>query len=117
MYAGLLKTFTIFEPISKFGKRQLKDIPVASDPSSKLLSLCLFMKDIESGIWFLTDSSSAVSILPMSLFKKPSGQSYQNLFAANDSKILVTGCQELKIDFNTSKKFIFNFLVGMSVSL
>ncbi len=70
------------------------------------------MKDIESGIWFLIDSGSAVSILPMSLFKKPSGQSYQKLFAANDSEILVTGCQELKIDFNTSKKFVFNFLVG-----
>lgn len=80
----------------------------SSTPYSPRLHIC----DKMTGLEFLIDSGSDVSIAPKQFVKKPRIRINYSLFTANKSKITTTDIQDITLDFELSKKYMWNFIVA-----
>lgn len=83
-----------------------------NEPSLQHGSPRLFIKDKNSGIVFLIDCGSDVSVLPMKLVSTPYTIFEFSLFAANDTVINTYGLSELNLNLGLPKTYLWNFVIA-----
>lgn len=96
------------------GKLVRKVSVAATQPSVKTKSPRLFVKETRSGVLFLVDTGSDVSVIPTSSI--PRRNNYEKvpyqLRAANDVEIKTYGSEICTLDLGMAKKYSWNFVVA-----
>lgn len=72
----------------------------------------LFVHDRKSGLRFLVDSGSEISVLPPASNKKSSPQTNFALYAANNTKIPAYGFINKQLDLGLRKPFLWTFIIA-----
>ena len=75
-------------------------------------SKCLHVRDRDSGLVFLIDTGSEISLLPADKRTINNLSNDLALFATNDSRVLTYGTKRLSLNLNLRRKFSWNFCVA-----